>query len=100
LRQLQKSLQKIALQSLHQSLTASASARFINRDRHAFAFQTKRGGQSRDASADDRDKFHEKKLPAPGIILPRIEHRLNTEFGQPKIFAVYGLVHLAFKPHG
>ncbi len=37
---------------------AGARARFISRDRHAFALQIKRGGQPRDASADDRDGFH------------------------------------------
>ncbi len=42
---------------------ADAPARLINRDRHALAFQIKRSGQPRDASADDRDGFHEGESP-------------------------------------
>ena len=33
------------------------AARFVNRDRHAFAFQIKRGGQTGDAGADDGTDF-------------------------------------------
>ncbi len=50
---------------------ADTPARLINRDRHALAFQIKRGGQPRDASADDCDRFHsitEKNKPPIRIV--------------------------------
>ena len=55
---------------------ANAPARFINRDRHALAFQIKRGGQSRDAGPDDGDGFHAMtaRLERAGLSIKQYEN--------------------------